>query len=286
MKVAAVTMAYNEPDYLPIWARHYARQVGGRHCYVIDHGSDDGSTDNFGEVNVARIPRSPQDDGRRTRFMSRFAASLLDWYDWVIHTDVDEIVLADPRFHPTLVDYCAGGPPEVVTAVGFNLHHLPESEPAIDLGRPIKEQRSWVRFTGAMCKPVLIRRAVDWVPGFHCASDAPVVFDQLFLFHLRWSDRDLGLKRLAKTRAMAWADPAAGAWQRVDDTEFISLFDLFARLPRREGVGFDIGIPPLKDAVQGFLATQKGREHERYKIDLDFNVDELWPLPPRFRGTF
>ena len=34
-------MAYNEQAYLPIWARHYARQVGADHCYVVDHGSTD-----------------------------------------------------------------------------------------------------------------------------------------------------------------------------------------------------------------------------------------------------
>lgn len=277
MKVAAVTMAYNEPEYLPIWARHYAAQVGG---------SDDTSTSDLGEVNVARIPRSPQDNGRRARFLSRFCASLLEWYDWVIHTDVDEIALADPRFHPTLQAYCAAHPPEVVTAVGFNLHHLPESEPSIDLARPITEQRQWVRFSAAMCKPVLIRRAVNWVPGFHCATDAPVAFDQLFLFHLRWFDKELGLKRLAKTRTMPWADPNAGAWQRVDDMELVSLFDLIARLQQRHGVAFDVGLSPLRDAVRGVLDSQKGREHEQYKIDLHRDVDELWEMPSRFRGVF
>lgn len=286
MKIAAVTMAYNEPEYLPIWVRHYARQVGSRHCYVIDHGSDDGSTDGLGDVTVVRIPRSPQDDTRRARFLSRFCAALLEWYDWVIHADVDEIALPDPQLYPTLQEYCADAPPEVVTAVGFNLHHLPECEPPIDLARPITEQRGWVRFSAAMCKPVLIRRAVDWAPGFHCAADAPVVFDRLFLFHLRWFDQALGLRRLAKTRAMPWADPNAGAWQRVEDAEFVALCDRIARLEQREGVAFDIAVPPLRDAIQAVLDSQEGREHERYKIDLHRDVDELWEIPSQFRGAF
>ncbi len=286
MKVAAVTMAYNEPVFLPIWSRHYARHVGARHCYVIDHGSDDGSTENLGEVNVARIPRSAQDDAKRARFVSRFCAQLLDWYDWVIHTDTDEIVLPDPRFHDSLAHYCAGGPPETVTAVGLNLHQIPDSEPPIDLARPITEQRRWVRFSSAMCKLVLIRRAVDWAPGFHCAADAPVAFDQLFLFHLRWFDRKLGLDRLAKTRAMPWADPNAGAWQRVADSEFVMLFERIAGLPQRQGVPFDIGIPPLRDTIRALLESQNGREGEPYKFDLHRDVDELWEIPERFRGTF
>lgn len=287
MNIAAVTMAFNEPAYLPLWARHYARQVGGgRNCYVIDHGSDDGSTAGLGEVNVIRIPRSAQDDERRARFLSQFCGSLLAWYDWVIHGDVDEIVLPDPGAHDTLAAYCAGRLPDVVTAIGFNLHHLPTVEPPLDLVRPVTEQRRWARFSSAMCKPVLIRRPVEWAPGFHCAADAPVVFDRLYLFHLRWFDRTLGLGRLAKTRTMPRADANAGAWQRLPDAEFSALMDRIAGLPLRRDVAFDPKQPPLRDALRAVLDSRHGRERERYKIDLHLDADELWELPARFRGRF
>ena len=74
MKLAAVTMAYNEPDYTDIWCRHYARQVGLENCYVIDHGSDDGTTEQLGAVNVIRIPRSPKDNEVRARLVSDFCS--------------------------------------------------------------------------------------------------------------------------------------------------------------------------------------------------------------------
>ncbi|MBV9756437.1 MAG: glycosyltransferase family 2 protein [Alphaproteobacteria bacterium] len=286
MTVAAVTMVFNEPAHLPLWARHYARQVGARNCYVIDHGSDDGSTAGLGEINVISIPRSAQDDERRARFLSQFCASLLAWHDWVVHSDVDELVLADPDRHATLADYCAAPLPDVVTAIGFNLHHLPDTEPPLDLARPVTAQRRWARFGSAMCKPVLIRRAVDWVPGFHCTADAPVAFDRLFLFHLRWFDRALGLARLAKTRTMPWADAAAGAWQRVQDAEFAALMDRIAGLPQRRGLAFDPAAPPLSDALHAVLESRHGRERQRYKIDLHLDIDELWELPARFRGAF
>lgn len=285
MKIAAVTMVYNEPDFLPIWARHYGRQVGAKHCYVVDHGSDDGSTAALGEVNIARIPRSPQDDERRARFISRFCTSLLDWYDWVIYTDVDEIALPDPRFYASFAEFCEVVVPEVVTAVGLNVQHVPALEPAVDLARPVTEQRRWVRFSSAMCKPVLVRRAVDWAPGFHCVADAPVVFDQLFLFHLRWFDRDVGLRRLAKTRAMAWSELYV-PWQRMSDAELIALIDAIAGLPRREGVAFDTGIPPLRDLIATLNEGAREREHERYKFDLTLDANELWEIAARFRGTF
>jgi hypothetical protein len=286
MTVAAVTMVFNEPAHLPLWARHYARQVGARNCYVIDHGSDDASTAGLGEINVIRIPRSAQDDERRARFVSQFCASLLAWHDWVIHSDVDELVLADPERHDTLAAYCTEPLPDVVTAIGFNLHHLPDTEPPLDLARPVTEQRRWARFSSAMCKPVLIRRPVEWVPGFHCAADAPVAFDRLFLFHLRWFDRTLGLARLAKTRAMPWADTNAGAWQRVQDAEFVTLMQRIAGLPQRRDVAFDPAAPPLAAALRAVLDSQRGREQQRYKVDLHLDADALWELPAAFRGRF
>ena len=284
-KIAAVTMAYNEPDFLPIWARHYGAQVGAKHCYVVDHGSDDGSTEALGEVNIARIPRSPQDEERRARFISRFCTSLLDWYDWVIYTDVDEIALPDPRFYASFAEFCEVVVPEVVTAVGLNVQHVPAIEPPVDLARPVTEQRRWVRFSSAMCKAVLVRRAVEWAPGFHCVADAPVVFDQLYLFHLRWFDRDAGLRRLAKTRSMAWSGLVM-PWQVLSDAELVAMIDAIAALPRREGVAFDTGIPPLRDLIGTLLEGAKGREHDRYKFDLTLDASELWEIPARFRGTF
>ena len=69
--IAAVTMVYNEPEYLPIWCRHYAKAVGPENCFIIDHGSDDGSTSSLPNFNVIRkSPRSPKDNEKRTR--SRF----------------------------------------------------------------------------------------------------------------------------------------------------------------------------------------------------------------------
>jgi hypothetical protein len=285
MNVAAVTMVYNEAEFLPIWVRHYSRQVGAEHCYVIDHGSDDGSTDELGEVNVARLPRSPHDDVRRARFLSEFCAGLLHWYDWVIHTDVDEIAIAEPRFYAALPEYCATLRQPVATAVGLDLHHLPDDEPPIDPDRPITEQRRWARFTGAMCKPALIQRPVNWSTGFQRA-DAPIAFGELFLFHLRWFDRDMGLKRLAKTRAMPSVHVDATWSHRISDDRYREKLAHLARLPRREHVSFDVSLPPLSNATSAVLGAEAGRDGQPESFRMNLEVDELWALPPRFRGTF
>ena len=274
-KVAAVTMAYNEAALLPVWAGHYARQVGADHCYVIDHGSTETLTLPPG-LNVLRLPRSAHDDARRAAFVSQFAATLLHYYDWVIHTDVDELALADPAHFPHLQAYCQAAAIPTVTAVGLELQHVPATEPPLDPARPIGPQRSWVRFSSAICKPVLTRQPLTWAPGFHTAS-CQLRFDRLYLVHLHWADRDIGLQRLAKTRLMPWADDRFGAHQRLADAEWRRLFDGMAALPQAHDMDLDPARPPLQPWLARVQASAAGQ------LDLHLNSPELWPLPPRFR---
>src|SRR5208282_4196404 len=62
MQIAIVTMVYNERVNLPIWIRHYTNHCPGATLFVIDHGSDDGSTQGLIGVNLVPLPRTPFDD--------------------------------------------------------------------------------------------------------------------------------------------------------------------------------------------------------------------------------
>ncbi len=278
--VAAVTMVYNEPEWLPVWLRYYADQLGAAHCYVVDHGSDDGSTVDLAGANHIRLPRSPHDDTRRAAFISGLCGALLGYYDNVLYTDVDEIAVAATG----LAAFAAQCPP-VCTAIGLNVMQA-EGEPAIDLHQKIGAQRRYAAFSSALCKPVLIRQPVSWAPGFHCVADAPPVFDALYLFHLRYCDRAIALARLARTRAMPWAEQAGGAHQRVDDAHFIDMLDNFATMPRRDDLCLSPTAPPLADWLQAVQASQLGREGATYRIDLHLNAYELWPIQAGLREVF
>lgn len=52
---AAITIVHNEPVFLPIWLRYYARFFGAEDLYVLDNDTTGGSTDGDGFV---RIPVS------------------------------------------------------------------------------------------------------------------------------------------------------------------------------------------------------------------------------------
>lgn len=279
-KVAALTMVYNERAYLQIWARHYARQVGADHCYVIDHGSTESLLFPPG-VNVIRLPRSPHDDWRRALFISSFVEGLLEYFDWVIHTDVDELVIPDPNFHANLPIFCSSTAVDTVTTIGFDIQHLPDSESVLKPELPVGPQRRWMRFTSAMCKPVLTRRPLIWSPGFHCA-DTPVAFSTLYLFHLRWVDWQIGMTRLAKTRIMPWANQEFGAHQRISDREWAELFTAMAGFER---ITLPVApdIEPLSTWLARTISSTVGREGDVYKLDLHINATELVEIPTRFR---
>jgi len=284
--LAIVTMVYNEATFLPLWCRHYAAQVGQSACYVVDHGSDDGSTANLGTVNVVRIPRSPQDDTRRTRFLSDFCAALLDWYEAVIYVDADEFLVADPLHHASLPALATSMPPDaVVTAVGLDVIHRPDREPEMDWARPVSLQRPFTRFSSAMCKPVLIRRPVRWAPGFHCIDAVPV-FGPLFLFHLRYADLADGLARLARTRRQPWVSEQAGSHQRMDDVSWAGMVAAMAALPIETPATWQADDPALTKWRNAVMDSTASRIHDTYRIDLHISGDRLWRLPERFLGRF
>lgn len=274
MRVAALTMSYNEPVWAQVWARHYAAQLGAEHCTLLDHGSDDNSADNL-PVHVRRLARSPMDEAWRVTVVADEVRSLLRHYDAVIHTDVDELLIADPAHHAGLRAFAAAVTDPVVTAVGLDLQHIPDHEPPLDPARPIGTQRQWVRFSAALCKPALVRRTPEWAPGFHCC-DAPLVLGHLYLVHLRYADLNAGLQRLARTRTQAVANPVGLEHQRVPDAEFAAL--------RRQDGTLDPFLPPLAPWLDRLRASRADRETQLYKLDLSLAGDALWRLSPAMRA--
>lgn len=278
MRLAAVTMAYNEPVWAGVWARFYSRQVGAENCFLLDHGSDDGSTEGL-EVHVERMARSALDENARATTVSAVVAELLRSYDAVVHSDVDELVLADPSRYRDLLEFAEAVPGLVVTAAGLDVQHLPGEEPPLDVRRPIGEQRHWVRFSAAMCKPSFVRRPVRWMPGFH-RCDAEMAVDGLYLLHLRYADLGLGLQRLGRTRSQSFSTPETNPHQRVSDDDFAAMIGAIAQLPR-ESAPFAMAEDPLATWLACVKAAQEDGEPW-----LTIAGDRLWEIPARWRRLF
>lgn len=278
-KVAAVCMAYNEPEWLPVWIAHYSAQVGIENCFILNDGTSDGSTDGLGCC-VLHLPRKPYNPASQSDFNSDFCSGLLQYYDFVLYTDVDEFVTPDPAVSETLLDYCRRPLPPVTSMIGLNVVHLPDEEPPFEFNRPMLSQRKYVQFSSSMCKATLIRRPVRWTPGSH-AADAQTLFRDLYLFHGRWIDLRYGLQRLARTREMQWSWDKKGHSQS-EDSELERRHAMLARLPRNDAVEFQPSLEPISGYLKRVVMSRAELEFTTYRISLDIWGDGLWRIPPQF----
>ena len=109
---------------------------------MLDNETTDGSTDRDGFVRIpvdARPGRPRLDGPDRSRGSS---TSCWTRYDVVLVTDVDEIVAPVPEWG-TLGDYLDRFDEDWVNCLGYELLHLKDREPPLDLDRPILDQRRY-----------------------------------------------------------------------------------------------------------------------------------------------
>jgi hypothetical protein len=286
MNVAGLTMVFNEKNKLPIWTKYYGNQLTPAHCYIIDHGSNDGSTDDLQGFNQIRLPRSPQDNEKRTAFISETVNALLRYYDYVFYTDCDEILVPDPRKFSGIVDYCEKTRPDYITSIGLDLLHKAPEEGPLDSSKPVLQQRSFVHYSSAMNKPNLTSTNVTWWPGFH-SREVPAKFGDLFLFHLRYADMTQTLQRLATTRDMPWIRENAGQHQRVSDESMVQMVERWARLPIVESDPWSAEQGKLGEYLKGFQQSEVKRDGTQvYWVDTVTFGAELIKIPGAFKSAF
>lgn len=225
MATAVITFVYNEVVNLPIWCRYYGGIFGERNLFVIDHSSSDGSTSDLGLVNKLWFSREELDEHKRCVFMASFVKGLLEYFDTVIYTDGDEMLVPDLGIYKDLKDYLEKNDFEYIAPIGLNVTHVISMEAPLNLAWPILRQRRFARFSASMCKPLITRVPIVWGTGFH-ASDKPIKIDpNLYNLHLRHMDYNIGIQKQKLTREMTWAASSLaanhGAHARYDDTRFI-----------------------------------------------------------------
>ena len=225
MKTAVITFTYNENINLPIWIRYYGRNFRAHNLFVADRGSNDGSVEDLASVNVIRLPRNEFDEHHKTDFISSFHRSLLNFYETVIITDCDELIVPDPDLFPNLKEYVEQLQFDYVNCVGIDILHIIDREIPLDLKEPILSQRSFGRFHSPECKPLIAKVPMNWLPGFH-SSNKPPNFDQrLFLFHTKLMDYNIAMARQQINRGTVWSERSLsfnfGAHHRFDHAKFV-----------------------------------------------------------------
>lgn len=245
--VAAVTMVRDEGPMLAKWVDHYGAQLGLDNLLVIDDSSVDGSTDGL----ACEVLRIPPIDGHfekeRMRIVSDAAKRLLRRRTAVAFADADEFIVPDPERYDGLRDFVAARRDRAaVGEMTLNVVHDVAAEPPLDLGRPVLQQRTKAVFVPLMCKPAVKLSKAPWAASSHgIAGETYQVDPDLYMFHLKFADRDLLADAASKRRRMVELDgrAAASSWQFSGD----EMVDLLMRVNRACPPAAELAVfePPL-----------------------------------------
>jgi hypothetical protein len=200
---AVLTIVQNEAVFLPIWLRYYSQFFAPDDIYVLDHESTDGSTSGSGFVRIP-VEHETVDHTWMVRTIEAHQHELLERYDMVLATDVDEIVVPNPEWG-TLGQYLDRFDEEWINCLGYEVLHLKDREAPLRMDRPILEQRGYWFANAAYDKPALATVPMTWEPGFHARSDGQLNLDpDLHLVHLHRMDYDICLARHRWRRERRW----------------------------------------------------------------------------------
>jgi hypothetical protein len=286
MATAIVTFVYNEVVNLPIWRRYYGGIFGERNLFVIDHGSSDGSTSGLGHINKLWLGRNELDEHKRCVFMASFVRSLLEYFNTVIYTDCDEMLVPDLGKYTNLEDYLDKQDFKYVAPVGLNVQHIISLEAPLDLAWPILRQRKFARFSSSMCKPLITRIPLIWGTGFHACNQPIRIDPDLYLLHLKPMDYELGLKKQKLTREMKWAASSLaanhGAHARYDDERFVreSFLD-----PNNIATSPNHGVRPFEFSQELSQFKEGAVCNDGIYYGPHFN-GKVVEIPERLRGAF
>jgi hypothetical protein len=197
--LAIITMARDEGRMIHRWVTHHAAEVGAEHVIVIDDNSTDGSTDDL-PCPVLRIPylRKRGFEPSRMGLLGGLSAGLLEAYDAVAFCDADEFLVPEPDTFSSLRHFIAAR--SGLAAVGvmnLNLVHDAQHEEPLRDDEPILGQRTLAKFLPLMCKPSIKWDPAPWVAASHGIKCRFEVDPELFMFHMKFADRD----RLAESAA-------------------------------------------------------------------------------------
>ena len=225
MRIAVITFTYNEAVNLPIWIRHYGANFGERNLFVADRGSNDGSIAAIGACNLLHIPRDEFDAYQKTDFMSNFHRSLLNFYDAVIITDCDELLVPDPAKFASLRDYVENCSFDYVNAIGLEILHIINAELPIDVAKPLLSQRRFANFYSVGCKNLISRVPTTWLPGFHSCNHPPRIDPDLFMIHTKLMDFSTATRRQQVNIDTVWSQRSLaqdlGAHHQFDLRQFV-----------------------------------------------------------------
>lgn len=196
MKICAITMVYRDHWALAQWYAHYGAMLGAENLYIVAHGPDPEVERICPEASVITIAREKlrRFENRRNRFLNGLQQALEQIYDWVIRTDVDELICLDPELHGSMADMLAKqGKARAVFALGLDLFERRNDAPFSN-GENVFTLRREARPYGHYSKAFAVRGGTElvWhgvrVPAEELETFPHVLPDGVYLVHLKYAN--------------------------------------------------------------------------------------------------
>jgi len=242
---AILVMVQNEDIFLPIWLEYYSKYFDGEDIYVLDHNTTDGSVEKCKrsfEFRTIRLDYPYSFDHLWFQFIiNHMQKKLLTFYEYVLFTDCDEIILPNRKKYDGLNDYIDKMEKDYVRCKGYELIHVRMLERPFSPGESVLSQRRFWRLNKRFSKPLLSRIPLDWRIGFHHAAIKEIAEDEdLLLIHLHKLDYDMCWKRTVERSRLRWTEEELktrrGYQNRITDyrkfKEYFYVLPRVGKLPR------------------------------------------------------
>jgi hypothetical protein len=200
MKECAIyTLAHDEKYWLPLWYKYYSQYFSDEDIYIYNHkragveGPDgtEGLTCNVIEVNDDSLMST----GFILDFYIKTHSELLERYKYVMSSDADEILVADPKVFDrglnSYVEVLNIRNADIVRVTCFDVLHDRFNEPDIIWDEPIlgHQRKRWIN-TETYNKVLISSVLPNWSSGRHYEIDNQdrVPDGYMFLIHFRRAD--------------------------------------------------------------------------------------------------
>lgn len=227
-KCAIFVMVKDEKIFLPIWLKYYSGSFSGEDIYVFDHRTSDNSVEECKKkfsFNVIRLDYPFSFDHEWFKFVANNAQKkLLESYEYVVFTDVDEILYPLKEKYSNLRDYVNKLKDESVQSKGYDLIFIENKEQDYDPNKSVLSQRRYWYEIDWYDKTLISKHPLDWNIGFHTVKGRVSNIDNdLLLIHLHKLDFKICWKNTYERARLLWLQSEISqsrGWQnRITDID-------------------------------------------------------------------
>ena len=286
--LGVLTMVYKDYFFLERWYKYYKDQIGAENIYIYSHGNDPRHREIAPDANVMNVPRDETFtlfEVNRWRMMGFFASAMLEFYRYMIVSDVDEFVIADPKTGGNVYDYIqkhylTAQSPKNISPLGLEIIHVPEHEPlAIEDGESFLSRRRFFRPNRNYSKPCIVGGPVSFGPGGHRNTLGPRHMpEDLYLLHLKFFDLPTIERRAQRQLEILQTAEDSGGIAVNDHPWARTLQNYHAIIQNADFKGTDVELKKFRDRMR----TKQTEKFPRQYVWGYFKTKEIYELPQRF----